>query len=967
MRRELRRVQRRLAFPFAFFLTTLAMTWTASLAQQLEPAEDSRVNIDFEERLQFYLDQQSKDFLVETAAKETLLLQMIQNIAAEIKARGATAILRDEPGFEPLYNDLEGLITQYSEEISRVKQLLSDIIELKELMEKEQRYGMADAFRSLKDSLAALIEDRTLFKKLPATTSHISNLMKEYNLELEYFENLYKKAQQFEKEANRAEDAALLQKIAEAKKKISSYLASDQQAQGDTLVNALAGNYFEEVKSVISLLQELEALERQAVPSRPGVVADVEKLRRDVLSKLDVRLLKLLGYDKYVNLKGPTVSQLFREWRKARLAAYEAKFSEYLVIKTSLLANGNARQRARMLERDVTDALLNYAEKNYLLAELQLTEILGQYQDYFTRFDAVHFYRAEARYARLLYEKAWEDYSILHKEYPNSEFEQDVLLRLLTIAQTLNWREEFYRLYEDFQTAADSLQPKIRNRIYYLAGYYLLQLQDIKGAEQALSQIEKGSKYYYPGLYLSGLSMARRGAYTGAVSVFSILAESDNLPWTDPNLAMIRNNAILKLGYIHYERGEYAKAIEYFNRVSKGIDGRDRVLIGMAWSKMKNGDYENAIGDINELIKLYLSSNYTYEALVLAAHCKRLLNQPDEALRDLRYVATARGVLDLANDYYTEREKFLHQLDELERMEKEVLEIRDRQLFDVIAQIRRKFHVQLLNLGRESGMANNLLSEFQAEQQAIYRQIQELDAIINDAMHSGMDSVLKDALRRRKRLMKALLAYKPNESFDRMNYFIRYPLATRESSTNYRIKIIKQVMREMEYEKQRIENDLQETRKLLATRQDPSLQIDLTALQQDLEALTNKLDRFQTWLSTYDVEDLQTDFDHWADFSGFGMSDITVQELQRRENQISEFSKNLASIDALMRIRRQELEERLGRFDSEIDAIREELEEEQLKLKKLEHERLFEDYYFDTSTSEWLPNKGGKPRTIDAP
>lgn len=942
-----------------FGLLLLAVQHTTVLAQ-FAPTEQEVIRIDFEERLRFYLDEKSKGFLKDMALKEKLLLQMIQNISAEIRRRGADAIMQDQPGFGVLYRDIDNLVQEYNQEIDQIKKLIAEIDDLEHTMAQEGRYGMADLFADLKDSLAALIEDRSLYQKLPGTSSYVQNLLKEYNLEVDYFIRLYNRLLEMEKEARRRNDFALMERIADEKRNLLQKIAASDLSLQDSATAHLVDQYVDEAQRVVNVLKELETVEHEALNKAPEAVTDIEILRRDLLTRMDRRLLRMLGYDRYANLQGPTVSELFDEWRKARLASYEAKFAEYLVIKQFLLRTGDDKARARMLERDVSDALLNYANEEYALAEAQLSRIIEDYGDYFGNLETVYFFRAEAQYAQLLYEKAYHSYEEILQRFPETQFRDDVYLRLLTIAQTLGWRAPFYNHYEKFITFAESVKPRIRNRVHYLAGYYFLQLKDIRAAEQALGRIEKGSRYYYPAMYLLGVAMANRGAYESAIRYFSPLGNAQNLPWSDPTMIYLKNNALLKLGYIYYERGDYQTALEYFNRVSQGIDEGDRVLLGLAWASMKRNDYQGALAHLNTLLEHYLSSNYTYEAMVLAAHCKRLLNQPEDALHDLRYVANARGVLDISNRYNEERRRLLEQLDELEEMENQVLEHQDRQLYNVLSRIKYDLQKRLLNMQYEGGVGSRVVQEFDAERQAIYRQIQELDEIIDEAQKAGNGEVLKNALKQRDRLLKALETYQADRSVGKVNYFLDYPLATREATNSYRRKIVQDLVQEMEIEKARIEKDFREAQRLLRENPERASNVDLIALQQDLENLQDRIDRFQTWLSEHRVEDVETDFNRWADFSGFGMSDITMQEMLKRENRISLYTENVQFIEKLMKQRREALEERLRRFDEEMEKIRKELEYEQLRLKKLEHEKIFEKLYFDTTTSETETLSAGK-------
>jgi hypothetical protein len=112
------------------------------------------------------------------------------------------------------------------------------------------------------------------------------------------------------------------------------------------------------------------------------------------------------------------------------------------------------------------------------------------------------------------------------------------------------------------------------------------------------------------------------------------------------------------------------------------------------------------------------------------------------------------------------------------------------------------------------------------------------------------------------------------------------------------------------------------------------------------------MDRFQTWLSTYNLDEVATDADHWADLSGFGMSDIAFQQINQRERRIDLYSQNLSSIDNILRDRKGTLEDMLRLFDKEMRKIEEDLLAEQVRLDKLEHETYFKNSYFDTSESE---------------
>ena len=92
--------------------------------------------------------------------------------------------------------------------------------------------------------------------------------------------------------------------------------------------------------------------------------------------------------------------------------------------------------------------------------------------------------------------------------------------------------------------------------------------------------------------------------------------------------------------------------------------------------------------------------------------------------------------------------------------------------------------------------------------------------------------------------------------------------------------------------------------------------------------------------------------DKWANLSGFGMSDINFVSYRERVEKIGGYQKNLALIDDVLQGKRQQLEQRIRRFDDEVKKIQREMEAEKIRLEKLEKEKYFQDIYFETKTRE---------------
>lgn len=931
---------------FGFWLGTAA----TAFAQESNVFDKDKI-VRYDERLKFYLDQQTKDYLVETAAQERLLYENIKNLTTEVKQRGLKGNIKDDAGFGQIYGDMQRLVDNYAAELDAVLAILDEIKSLSRTLETDQREDLVEQFDTLRDSLTTVLESRKLHSEAPKTGSYKTALVREYNVEIDSLLRIYKRLEKFERAAVVRNDTAAVRMTKAQMGKLQTVLAG--MRTNETSPAATASAYLKEVDQFVALLNQLEKVERPAHASLDKAI-DVETLRREIIASLDKNLLKLFGYPSLDPQNKITIEQSLQTWRADRVAAFEVRRTQYTILKRNLIQSGTVKERSRMLNRDLADALLNYAAERYLVAEQQLAKIQEEYGKYFSNWDAVRFYQAECVYARGVLNEAFSAHESVLRDYPESKFRNMMLLRLITIAHVLNRPEPFFKYYQQLETNASSVEGKILERARYLAGYYNLSLARFGAADSVLGLISTEAKYGLAARYLQGIAQVNRGNSASALVLFKEIISKESLPWSTPAITTIRNNALLKLGFIYYERGELEEALRYFDQVSRGAENYDQTLMGKAWTSLKLGSVEQSLAQIQTLGQSYLISDYTYEAKVLSAHCKRLLDQPEAAMQDLRYVSNAHGILEASRDYNEERAQIVAQMNELERMEREVLERQDASLYEIVARARQNLQATLLNVNYRGPKGDMQGEEFTEERQRILGQLQALDEVIEDAQKMGMAEVAQDALQRRNRLIKTLESYQADRSIEKVNYLVEYPLAIKESGAEYRKEIVGNLMAHLESEQEVIKADIDSLRALAAASNEnaASLTIDLGILQENLQNLRRRMERFQTWLASYEVEEVQSDFEQWADFSGFGMSDLTLQELDRREHKINVDSRNLTSIDQVLRERRADLEMRIKRFDAEMKRIEEELLEEQVRLDKLEHEKYFENVYFDKSESE---------------
>ncbi|MBD3288454.1 tetratricopeptide repeat protein [candidate division KSB1 bacterium] len=916
------------------------------------PNKDYREYIDFDTRLQFYIDMKTKRFLKKMSKKELFLLQMVENIVDEMKLRGKERLLKDDIGFNELYVESNKLIEEYSGEIENIIYIIHEVEKLEALVKRGDDLKLLTEVDELRDNLATILEDRKVIKTR-MTRKKKSEMIHEYSNEVESLLEIYDEIDKFEKWAQVAGDHGVLKKIKRQKQKILNVLEMNRMV--NPLQDSAVEEYMSETTNMVNILRELDRLEVKAVYDSIIQSEDIETVRQNIITSVDNRILDLFGYSENTNTRERLkITDYFREWKAKRIAEYQLKFTEYRLLRTQLIKSASSAEMDRMLERELNDALLNFTDNKNDLAVMQFEEILKTYKPHYSTLDGVYFYKSEANFDNGYFDAAYEGYKKILDRYPNSIYKSRTMFKMLIICYSYEWYDKFMQLLAEYKNLND-IDPTNLNEISYLAGYILFQDKKYDKSITILQEVDKDSKQYMAAQYLLGIVYANLDDYAQARLIFERLVESENLPWTDINSAIIKNESALKLGYLYYQNGEYNKAVHYFDMVSKGYHKYDFSLVGQAWANLKKGEYEESIQKSSALTNNYLLSSYTYEAMVLSAHCNKIMNKKEDALQDLRYVSNSKKVLEHTKEYNEERKHILDQMEELERLEERILDRQDRKLYPQVVKIRDAINDALMSFYYRGSISSRVVEEYNDERNVLLRQIREFENIMEFAKEQQDQDTYKEALEQRNRLLFVLEKYPMENLATEVNHFVDYPLAVKEGGMLYQQDIMKKTISELLEEKRRVKSDLEMISQLLtvsSAETQMEVMMDLEILEEDLQDLHNQLNRFQVWLSNNNLEELDTETEYWADFSGFGISDINYTTYYEQIRKISSLSKNLSYVDEILRKKKDELEKRISEYDSHALKIEREMEAEKIRLDKLEKEKYFRDLYFETKVRE---------------
>ena len=929
-----------------FLLTGIVESSAASEEQK----KSGNFKINFDTKLKFYLDIKTKRFLKKMSIKEKMLTQMIQNINDEIKARGKDKSFADQIGFDLIYGKGKNILNEYNSEISAIKDIVTELDKLELLIQKKDDLKLLKDVEDVQDQLMRALENHKIGNK-NLSNQKIAQMIHEYSAEINHVLKIYDDIVDFQERASHAGDVELVKQLERQKERVITILEESRVAGATT--DDVVNDYIKEAAAVVDILKQVDQLKTIAGGDSSATL-DIEQVQDNIVTAIDTKILNLFGYTQKEKFTGRTISDHYKNWKAEKITEYQVRYTRYQIFRDNLIRKATPEERNRMLENVISDALLNYAEEKYELAEMQFQQIFSAYSLYYPNLDGVIFYQSEANYANNYYDSAQKGYLNIVQNYPNSKFKGQSYLRLMVINYTFNNDEDFFKYYDKLKEF-DDLDKEDVNKANYLAAYRLTRYRRFDEANKILENFNKESKYFTVAQYLLGIVFTNLDKYTYAKKMFENIVNKENYPWTDLNISIIKNESLLKLGYMSYERGEYEKALSCFLQTSKGFKNYDNSLIGQAWTNLKKGQYDNVINKVDLLCNNYLMSNYTYEGMVLSAHCKQVQKKTPDALTELRYVANSKKILDKVKEYNEERGRILKQLDELGILENKILEHQNRSLYPNVVKVRALIDDALTSLKYRGAVSSRVLENYTNERKIVVRQIDEFDKIVKFAEKQGDKKMLNDALKQRDRLVSVLRQYQLKQPVSNMSYFLDYPLAAKEGGIIYRRGIVDKLIQNLMVEKRAIQKNLAIITELAQIRDKNSridVTVDLEILEEDFQDMNNQLSQFQVWLANNKVENIETQTTRWADFSGFGVSDINFDLFREQNRKIVGWSKNVAHIEDVLDKKRHDLEMRITRFDDVLMKIQKDMESEKIRLEKLEKEKYFQEIYFENKTRE---------------
>ena len=644
---------------------------------------------------------------------------------------------------------------------------------------------------------------------------------------------------------------------------------------------------------------------------------------------------------------------LFEQWKYNRLLDYKVKYTEYEFLRTKLLQTATPIQERRMFQRDLRWALDTYSAGDFLLARLQLQDILDTYARY-KFLDDVLYYCSESSYGLNYFDEALEGYYRLVYEYPESSFCAKALTKIIYIYYIYGEFDKLREVYEKLLTHKTSLDLESFSTVSYLLGYAHFSAGKYDNALHYLTNVSYGSTYFFPSLYLSAACYSNVGKDDLAFSIYQRLIEEENKGNKDAVLSQIQNNALLKLGLIYYDQGDNKRATDYFNRVSKNFQYYDLSVIGKAWSAYRSGKPGEVLRNVEWLLRNAMVSNYAYEARVLAASAKELLGHSEEAIEDLKEVYRIGSRSKQETTYPSERGMPSQDTQNMDEYEAALTAERDLEILSEIEQI-RQFLQSATPEGALSGSRQGAPDQdFSEQKQILSQKIKTLDQLEIQARENGNPVFLAEIRRLRSDLLQALQNHTqqfsetfPDPASD--------PLIRKMGMSEYLKYLFQSLLTQTLREKDQTKKNIQEANVLLEEARNQEkfeFAVRMEIRKEELNDYYGILNQYEIWLRENFPKEARVELDRWASFSGYGISNINFSRIKESERRIAEVSQTIETLDRVFQGKRKELESRIQDLLSDVTTIEEQMRLEAAKREEKERERFFEADYFERQKQE---------------
>lgn len=281
--------------------------------------------------------------------------------------------------------------------------------------------------------------------------------------------------------------------------------------------------------------------------------------------------------------------------------------------------------------RRMTDGQLRYVMGQYADAAVLLTEVVENpalrsqpgYADALWYVADSHFRTRNFLLARGYFEEL--------VERNDASWGLDAAQRLLEIAFELNEYAGLDALYRSLERQQGGVPGA---ELAYVRGKALYFQQRFDDAFASFMSVPADAPLATRSRYFAAVIDARRGNIDAASASFrSIIETLDGRTDISAEDGDVLELCHLALGRLHYERGDWGEALLAYNQVDRASPRYDAALYEIAWTFVQDGNFREAIYNLENLQVFAADRTFVPEAELLIGDLHMRLDEYDDAVR----------------------------------------------------------------------------------------------------------------------------------------------------------------------------------------------------------------------------------------------------------------------------------------------------------------------------------------------
>ncbi len=894
------------------------------------------------------MNDKTQYFFDRIAIRERYFIIVSQSLKQEIKLRKGEGEVFNDNELDQLFNVDQDFLNKHKQELATIIKLVDDLNSFERSATAIRDASSDEKIVRLKSRLKTILDMTDVETIKPYSRKMAQQLLNDYNDELQKIVNIVNELQKLKTKSEKS--GQLQNQLKNLEAEIGKMLAVD----GKT-VDPVVENYVEELIKIVELFRQLDELDLRTSTDNFDVHQKISRIKENVVSVIDEDLLNSIGYKQIeFATEKERLDTYFDEWKARQILYFRTKEKQIELLKKRLISSATNLQLKRLFDAEVVQAIFEFNESNFEVAELLFKDILGYYP--YSQVDDISYFLAECYFVQKKYAYAEDLYLKIVDNKKDQEYISKSYWRLMLISDS-------FKRYRDFFTFAQEVLKMYKSRpsdvflekMIFYSGYVAFNIKNFKNSLVLLRQLSKNTSFYLPGQFLTAVNYLNLNQPEKAKPILTLLGkEKTYKDKTDVSIAL-RNLAYLKTGLIYYDDNDLSSALNSLENVSSDVPGSDIKSLSRAWSLFRLGYLEKAVNELDLFFWNHLSSNYIYEAMMLSAHCNRLLGNIKSSTRKVRYVENAEKTLQINNELNLERQKINNILSEINKLEEPVILSGDVYAYQKLEKLRADLENSLQSMEYQGNPGLQLIQDYEEEQQHIEKLIADLNDLHKIAEILGREELKIDINQAIPKLKSKLTEIQRFQRGQRIDILADYPVAKKESDIKFQKMTLGKMRNDVELEQRKLEFYKEEIVSLLKKAEQSQNSEAINQLNyRDLELaeLKNRLEVFMVILSENEVTMMDTDYRKWSNFSGFGMSDLDFVRMKSLNRNIQKNSDFISLINSTLRQKEKGILRNLAVMDGKITDLEQSVYRENIEKIKSERERYFAEDYFISQISE---------------